>query len=299
MNTTKRIPTLLAAAAFLSVLGSAQAQLNEAQQKCVGTLNKDGAAVAKAQGKASSGCLKAAGSEASSGAAQACLTADPKQRIAKKVAKAVLDDAERCADTPSFGYSGGSAAATAAMQGSLALFSDVFGADLDTAAVHCESQRDRCKCQQQIWKQIDKHAALLLKTVVKCEKNILSTAIGASDLSKCLTDAGTSGSLAQLSVPGETLDGSVGKLAKAIIKSCDDKGVVAGSFPGACSDSSGAGLADCLDQLARCRACQTINGMNQLATDCDSFDDGTANLSCGVVPPTVAPTVTPTATATA
>jgi pimeloyl-ACP methyl ester carboxylesterase len=37
---------------------------------------------------------------------------------------------------------------------------------------------------------------------------------------------------------------------------------------------------DCIDQRVECRVCLTLNAIDNLAVDCDAFDDGMTNLSC-------------------
>jgi len=39
-------------------------------------------------------------------------------------------------------------------------------------------------------------------------------------------------------------------------------------------------LATCIDQRVECRICLTLNAVDNMAVDCDSFDDGQVNLSC-------------------
>ena len=60
-------------------------------------INKDGAAVAKTQGKENIACLKGAG-KGTVADAQACLTADAKGKVAKAKNKTSSDQTKSCGD---------------------------------------------------------------------------------------------------------------------------------------------------------------------------------------------------------
>jgi hypothetical protein len=50
-------------------------------------------------------------------------------------------------------------------------------------------------------------------------------------------------------------------------------------FPGC----AGEALAACLDQKVECEVCRVLNALDGLARDCDEFDDGETNSSCGFI----------------
>ena len=54
-------------------------------------------------------------------------------------------------------------------------------------------------------------------------------------------------------------------------------------FPGYCA--FGNDFLACVDVRARCRVCEALNQMDALAMDCEQFDDGLANGSCGPCAP--------------
>src|SRR6266446_352673 len=76
------------------------------QQKCLNGINKDGANVAKAQGKENAHCLKGAGTGGiPAGTAQGCLAADADGKVQKADGKRAALDGASCSPRPSFGYS--------------------------------------------------------------------------------------------------------------------------------------------------------------------------------------------------
>ena len=79
-----------------SVGAYAQVQSTD-QQKCLNAVNKDGAAVAKTQGKENVGCVRGAGKGTLTGTAQACLTADAKGKVGKAKGKTSADAGNRAA----------------------------------------------------------------------------------------------------------------------------------------------------------------------------------------------------------
>lgn len=292
MTTLRQLLSFALAGVFVATAASsafAQPQ-DKDQQKCINKLNKDGAKVAQAQGKENLGCLKSAGKNQLVGTAQACLTADAKQKVQKKLDKAVADDTGFCGTVPNYAYTGGAEVGTAAQTGELDLIADVFGSPLDAAVIDCATDKDGCLCQQKAMKAAEKIAAAKLKEFVKCKKNALKNgATSDEDIEDCVDEDSTAGSIAA---------DSKGKIAKKQQKLEDDVAAnctgVSDPFPGACDSLTGTALSDCIDRQVECRVCQIINEMDALFVNCDEFDDGLANASCasGAGPPPT-PTATP------
>ena len=216
--------------------------------------------------------------------ADECLLADGKEKIAAAKGKTASDFAAKCtASPPTFGIPAGSAAAVVnavARDNSLSLLADIFGASLTNAVVNCDDDQDACKCQQAVSKDYQKLAAAKFKEFLKCKKAVLKGgASSAGDLEDCVDDPGT---------PGSIVDDAKGKIAKARTKlgddidaKCDTPGVnTVRALPGACAGLTGTALRDCIDERVECRVCLTINAMDDLDVDCDTFDDGQLNLSC-------------------
>ena len=52
-------------------------------------------------------------------------------------------------------------------------------------------------------------------------------------------------------------------------------------FPGRASPADAGALSDCLDVSVGCKLCQALKTIDGLSRQCDLFDDGLANGSCG------------------
>jgi hypothetical protein len=280
----------MAAGALWLTAGAASGQLqSKEQQACINKLNKDGSAVAGAQGKANLNCLKSAGKNKLIGTAQDCLTLDPKDKILKKRDKTVSDHAKLCTLAPDFGYTSPATINNAAVQAELDLLADLFGSPLDPAVIDCAADKSGCVCQQKVLNNAEKIAAAKLKEFLKCKKQALKAgATSATALENCVDDAGTAGSIA-----ADTklkIQKKVAKLGADVAAKCVG---VSGAFPGACDGLSGVALSTCVDVQVECRVCQAINAMDGILVNCDVFDDTLANASCasGAGP---APTATET-----
>lgn len=89
--------------------------------------------------------------------------------------------------------------------------------------------------------------------------------------------------------------GKIAKIIASLDNTMDRKcgAYLADAFPGVCAGQ--AEFAQCVDTLVECRACLMINAMDDLSKDCDAFDDGVLNDSCGDAgspPPTTNTTTT-------
>jgi hypothetical protein len=273
---------------------TALAQPSKDQRTCITTLNGDGAKVAKQQGKANRHCLKDAGNGDLPATAQACVAQHGYDKLdaafTKATNKTTSDHTEKCVSPlPDFAYAGATAVNAAALHRENTLLGDVFGADLDAAVVSCNADEPKCKCQRAVLGKTEGLAAAMHGIFAKCKKSILATAMSASDVSKCLTDPATAGSVAASSASGEKLDKLIVKLGETITKACDTPGVTSGAFPGKCSALSGTSLRDCLTRQVKCRVCRSINDMDSLGkisgpgVSCDAFDDGGTNNSCAEI----------------
>lgn len=303
MSTRNPIVSMSLAAGALvaiSVLGAYAQVQTSGQQACLNAVNKDGSAVAKAQGKEHLGCLKGAG-KGTVADAQACLTADAKGKVAKAKGKTTADATKSCTVSPSYGFTGAATVNTAAQDADVDLVADVYGANLQAAVISCATSKPGCACQQKVSKGVEALAAAKLATFVACKKAALKAgATSAQALKDCVENAATAGSIAA-DTKGKIAK-SLANLNAAIVKSCDTPMVTAGAFPGTCTALTGSALGTCLDTQVECRVCTAINEMDFLFVNCDAFDNGIIDASCesGTGPtPTPSPTQTPTPTATA
>ena len=293
---------VMTATAVLAISGTvwlayAQVQSGD-QQKCLNGINKDGAGVAKAQGKLNNACLKDAGKGVLIGDYDDCLTDDAKGKVQKAQDKTSADATKNCGTTPDFGFTSPATVNDAASQGEIDLFNDVFGGDLNSAARNCNvpTSKPGCLCQQQVMKAVTKLADIKLKEFVKCKQAALkANASSITALRDCVNNAGTPGSIAA-DTNGKIAKG-VTKLTDTIVKKCVDKnaGDVTFLFPGDCDAETYVNLPACLDKNVECRVCQILNEMDGLFVNCDLFDNGAADASCDSG---TGPTPTPSATAT-
>jgi hypothetical protein len=281
---------VLAAGLLLAAPSGVLAQLPPEQQACISRVNKAGAKVAAAQGKVNSTCLKNA-LKGRDPDAQFCLTTDPKHKLAKAAEKTFSEAVRWCSSPPPFGFSDPSTVTQAAISQQLALIADIFGSDLDSAirvlppdSAHPATGGPQGACQAAVLKAYDKLVAAKLKTFVSCKRagmKLETILDGAGLEEECMHDPGTGGS----GIPD-----SKGKIEKARSKLRDtvDKKCILSevqldrAFPGECFWALGAQeVADCIDERVECRVCLMLNQMDDLSVDCDEFDDGLLNVSCG------------------
>jgi hypothetical protein len=281
------------AATGLLPLGAAWADpQTKDQQKCINKLNKDGIKVQAAQGKENSECVKRKandelGGSQSGSQAEACLTADGKGKVQKKMDKTSADETKFCqADVPDFGYTSATNVNDAAQQAELDLIHDLFGAaPVDGGLFSKNPNVNEAVCQRNVINRVEKLIQTMGREFVKCKKNALAVAkepflngaASAADLETCVDDAGT---------PGSVLDDAKNKIADrqqnlldTILDQCDPGGFSFDPFGGACAGLSAgpaATLRNCLADLAECRFCQFVNDADALNIDCGVFAGTTA-----------------------
>ena len=266
---TLRHALSLAAALGLALAVSAdayaQAQSKD-QQACINALNKSLGAVAKTVHKEAEGCIKNQ-SKAKVPSAQDCLDADAKGKIAKAKQKTVDADAKSCAaQTPDFGATDAATVNAEAEDKEARILQRLFGSDLDAAVATGKAES---ACQQALTKQLFKCEDTKLKEFANCKKTALKEgATSAAALEACL-GADPKGKIAK---------DCVTKLADTAAKKCVGQNLAA-LFPGYCAGSSD--IVACLETVIECDVCSTVNAADNLNVDCDLFDDGLANESCG------------------
>jgi hypothetical protein len=261
------------------------------QQKCIVTLNKNFAKVAKTQGKEIGACIKN-GSKDKLGAQtlEECLTADGKQKVADAQDKTISKAAKDCDpnDPPDFGATDPNTVNQAAVDKELALIHAIFGTDLDGVIVKQEDVKADAKCQGSIAKAVQKCQDTKLKEFNKCKKNGLkgqtdplkvpdpnsSPFDEVSDLEECMGFDGK----------GQMDKACNTKLLSTLQGKCADI-TIATLLPGECTTAADLpALRECLDRLVECQVCKALNQADGLNQDCDLFDDGFENDSCGAGP---------------
>jgi hypothetical protein len=247
--------------------GPVQIAQTEAQAKCIAALNKTASKVLAAQGKEARRCLKGAANGLDL-AAQACLVADGKGKVAKagqKTAAALF----KCIAKPDFGPRNPAAINAAAVAEDVALTGDVFGPDLGAAAISRASDKAGAGCQYAVLGAYEKIAASKLKAFGACKGEGLEA--GSIDshhgLEACLVVMSADAKVAK----------RIAQLADTVTKKCTTTDLDT-AFPGSCVGA--ASFATCVDARVECRVCRALAAMDNLEPDCDALDDGLPNGSC-------------------
>ncbi|HYC55043.1 MAG TPA: DUF1554 domain-containing protein [Candidatus Binatia bacterium] len=316
----KTFAGLVSSVLLLSCVDGASAQQTKDQQKCLNQMNGAGIKLAAQAAGVTRGCMAAYSAIGSGGeggpSAEACIAADAKGKIAKAQAKVAGAADKHCTtEYPTIAEHAGpdshaaavSAAATAAVAD---LHHDLFGRSLDTG-LFCENGDDACKCRGQIATQAGKLTSAMGKVWLACKKSMLSEkgpvpggATSDSDIAACLTgsaaDPDTAGSSVHENSVGadSTIGAVVAKLQDKAADVCasltrdpfDGDGATGDSvgsdtdcagFAGPTGSENWAAFASCVEVRARCRFCSMVNAFDNLTVDCDLFDDGADNGTCG------------------
>jgi cysteine-rich repeat protein len=250
--------------------------LDKAQQKCVNSINKGAAKVAKAQGGNNSACIKSGGKGKLTGTIEQCIVPGPKGKVQKAIAKIKVGDCPLPPPWPAIDTNATSIGDKMITK-ELDLIHAIFGTDLDESIVLAVNDKNGAGCQSALAKAVQKCQDTKLEVFNACKKNRLkgkntSQAAGAGELEdKCL-GTGSNG------IPdgkGKIANRCVTKINGAISKKCGTSDTDA-LFPGC----AGEPLQPCLDQKVECAVCKALNALDGLARDCDEFDDGALNESC-------------------
>jgi hypothetical protein len=256
------------------------------QQKCAGTINKGYSKAAAATGKSLGNCSKAIAKGQIGGTIIDCITADADQRILKSIVKASEGIVKHCSGNDKDGnplypdFGGGASGTIGDDIGAIAPTVTPIAAGgglLQVTPESVDSQRSVCevgvgravaKCVDTINKEYDKCAKLGLKG--KKRKSF----VVAEDIEACVTED-AKGKVAK------ACGAIAGKLGSTVAKVCT--GVDFSTVFGACSvlPVDAAEAAACIEQSTRCSACLGRTSVMGLTTDCDLYDDGLANVSCG------------------
>jgi hypothetical protein len=250
----------------------------EDQQQCINGLNKRFAKVASAQGKDIGDCIKRVAKGKSLTPAttlEECLTGDRRDKVAKAARRVRSEGAKSCgASVPDFGATDPNTVVNAAIQNELDLIHNVFGSDLDLVIAIEASDQPTSKCQQAVAKSVKKCRDKKFKEFNKCKKSGLEdqNVLSFVDLQGCIGQD-PKGKIAR------ACDPATGKIRSTIDKKCGAPVDPSTAFPG-CGTGDPAALATCLDEIVECHVCLALNQADNLARNCDWFDDGVENGSC-------------------
>ena len=255
--------------------------LQPSEQKCVNTINKEYWRVARAQGRQILKCIEGAVRGRLTTSVEECVAADGKSRVAKKQARLLAQEARRCTQPPSFGYTSGALANQVAVE--LAFVHSIFGPDLNTPIVPLQfSFQTSCQVEAltlalRCWNE-------KLKAFNKCKKKAITLRHrpGIEDADS-LTEACLTQKVLATRLGTELANYPCGapffwKMERACPLPATD---LAAIFPGDCSDAVNIyELVRCLRNLLDCNVCLELNAVDGLTRDCDLLDDDEANGSC-------------------
>jgi hypothetical protein len=258
---------------LLPSLSSAQLQ-NLDKRKCIVGMNKAVSKVAGKQQRRIGRCVKDAVRgqlSAAPGSMDSCLTSDP--RVAAAIAKVQKVETKKCTTTPDFGYVGSATASAAAVAQELALFSDLFGSDVDSLLEPSSISASTAPCYRTIAKAYTRLSDARSRAFLDCKKDGLANGdiTSSAELGSCFDaiDLDSKGKIAK----------AYQKLAKGFLKRC--LGLPVGTnqlFPGACAGQPD--FLNCVADESRCRTCLTLNQVDDLDRECELYDNGLADASC-------------------
>ncbi len=286
---------LVTASVLLLSSGAASAQVQTtAQQKCINAMNKNGTKLHETQCTDNRACIKDYGQgRLESMTAEQCLTADRLGKIAKREGKTSAHETSFCTTpgvVPNFAKEDSVTVNDAAEQASIDLLHDLFGNPIDNGLFVCETHPDQCYCQRFMSKWIHKLAATMPRVFRKCKKAALKVgkdpffdgADSGDDIETCWDNSGMDPNLLSVAAnPNNQLGKIVANLTAEYQNYCVDQGVDTVVFSGPeCNGLGGDVARDCVIDRVECRTCLMINTMDNLTIDCDTFDNGVADLSC-------------------
>jgi glucose/arabinose dehydrogenase len=248
------------------------AALTVADRACILGLNEAFARRARARSGQLARCLRQAA--AGSPGAEACAAA-AHPKLDRTAAKTEKVEAEKCEVLPPFGASDAATVNAASAAAPLDLLHDVLGDPLDPALLAKAADPAGARCQGKVAAQLARCQALRVKEFDRCKKAGIAdgTVKDAVTLAACL-EADPKGKLAAQCAA----DGALA--TKVLPKACAAPVDLAAAFPG-CAQGAPAAFAACAERAGRCRACLGLGAADAFAPDCDDFDDGAANASCG------------------
>jgi hypothetical protein len=274
----------------LFVLAHGVASADDA--KCVNTVNKNAAKVAKAQSKDNAKCIKDGGGGKLTGTIEDCIVSDPKGKVGKASRKLKEKVESACADSvlpivPPIEVDDPDGLSEIMIDKELAVIHAIFGTDLDAAGLIVKKVDDKLgwKYQSAIAKAAGKCQNAKLASFNSCKKVQLKAGVhNAGQLQYACLGTGTDP--ATRGIPdgkgkigkkcGNGLGGTVGMKCAAL-----DTDAL---FP-PCAGHP-VSLVQCLDEKIECEVCKALNELDGLDRNCDEFDNGAADGSCGEAEPT-------------
>lgn len=251
------------------------------QRKCTGSMMKGLSKVSDAQSKYNVDCVSRSVKGSLSGTAAECLVAvDPKvtetqgKLTADYTKKCTGNDKDGAARYPTYGVSDASIINNAGADGASGLTAAIFNGVF--ATIDDGTNASVGQCQRAAVRSAKKCQDVHLKEHAKCVKGNLKGKFGLTisddfGIEECI-GFDRKGKITA------ACDADASEIRRSLEKRCI--GVdLATALPG-CGNSTVADTAQCIDTLTRCEVCQAANAANNVAVDCDEFDDGESNTSC-------------------
>ena len=176
-----------------------------------------------------------------------------------------------CAEPPEFGPPGPDEVVAGAAELAPEWLTRTFGADPDAALLDDDGER----CQRGVLAGLQRCEKLRVRSFNRCKTAGLGDgSIGdAEALGECL-DADPRGRVERLCGP------EAQRVMRALERRCRDRAVALDSALPGCGAAEPAATAACLDRTQRCALCLALSAADDLALDCDLYDDGAADASC-------------------
>jgi len=236
------------------------------EQKCVNKINKDAIGVQKAYAIVTNDCFKAGQkSPTTPTGAQDCIFPDRDGKIAKAAAKTAADDQRLCSPPPPFGFT---SAGTVNQELSYhSLTSDVFF-HLGLAQVLPADDKVGADCQTAVLGGLRKLFEARTKPLTACIKRALKDgASSGPELQSCFDEA--------LAEDLRTAAKATASFTGKITKKCPGGSTFGDWFPGICSkNTEHTFFAECVSDLATCRACDFMNTVGGFDYDCAPIGGG-------------------------
>jgi cysteine-rich repeat protein len=272
---------------------------SEDQRDCIKAMNKYGAKLARAWNKNAYRCIKYAGKGkvyrlGPGGNAESCLTADVRNRVARREERLLKKEDRECLarpqQLPDYAYMGSEAVMLGADEETWGMLADVFGDPngLNDVVVSRKDDRDAAKCQYKTYKNVSKLYYAKMRTFVRCKRNALKGKyrftdpheFGNTDERKRVESVPELQAeiLACVAAdPKGRIARAKRKLERKVLDKCelDDMDTpLADVFPGDCAEAASAfetdpgAFMDCLDEVTEHRLHTSMNAFDGLTIDC-------------------------------
>lgn len=280
MGMTRRMWTLGGGCALVFLIGGAAhgQQLTTAESKCIDGYNNKLRLVSQQAGKSARACIKNAG-KGTEANPDNCILTNPDGKIAAKEVKV-------CELYPLIGtkclgsepIQQGCATGNAAHRGAIEdLAHDLFLDDGAMATATVFPGKTDAKCQDKAIQRATQLFTEKMKQLRKCKKDKMKLGAVVDEASleaQCMTPT--------IPDPVLKIQGKRQKLLDDVNANCGTTSIPA-RFPGVCSSSgSTAALGACIEARVECRVCEALNAADGTNRNCDEFDDGVVNGSCGL-----------------